>query len=116
MRPRLAGLRLLAALLTLLVATSALGGVAAAQDVAPENDPDGDVSTEDQPVPGNDIIPEPDSGVAPEDAGDRGGALQVTVFAAILLGIATIVALAVRESRRARRTRDARAGGAPAAS
>jgi hypothetical protein len=111
MRPRLAGLRLLAALVALLVATAALGGVAAAQGVAPENDPDGDVSTNDQPVPGNDIIPEPDSGVAPTDAGDRGGALQLTVFVAILAGIGAIVALAVRESRKARRARGDRLGG-----
>ena len=110
MRPRL----VLAALVTLLVATFALGGVASAQDIAPENDPDGDVSTNDQPVPGNEIIPEPNSGIEPTEAGDRGGALQATVFVAILVGIATIVGLAVRESRKARRARGESVGGARA--
>jgi hypothetical protein len=83
------------------------GPVAAAPAVPaqagdPASDPDGDATTDDEPVPAGDIIPEPDSGRAPEDAGDRGGALQVTVFLAIVGGLATIVALGVRESRRAR--------------
>jgi hypothetical protein len=104
-------MRLLAALVTLVVATFALGGVAAAQGEAPENDPDGNVSTNDQPVPGGDIIPEPDSGVEPTDAGDRGGSLQLTVFVVMLAGIGLIVGLAVRESRKARRARGERPGG-----
>ena len=50
------------------------------------------------------IIPEPGSGRAPDDAGDPGGALQIAVFALIVVGLATIVALVVRSGRRARRT------------
>lgn len=56
----------------------------------------------DEPLPGENIIPEPNSGRAPEDAGDRGGALQALVFVAILAGVAGIVAMIVRESRRNR--------------
>jgi len=50
------------------------------------------------------IIPEPGSGRAPDDAGDPGGALQLTVLALIVAGLATIVVLVVRSGRRARRT------------
>jgi hypothetical protein len=52
------------------------------------------------------IIPEPDSGHAPDEAGDRGGALQFLVLGLIVVAVAGGVALVVRESRRnlARRT------------
>ena len=76
-----------------------------AQSGDPAADPDGDATTDDEPLPGGDIIPQPDSGVEPEDAGDRGGALQLTVFVVMLAGIALIVTLIVRESRKARRAR-----------
>ena len=56
----------------------------------------------DEPLPGENIIPEPNSGRPPEEAGDRGGALQAAVFVAILAGVAGIVAMIVRESRRNR--------------
>lgn len=46
------------------------------------------------------IIPEPNSGHAPTEAGDRGGALQIAVFLGILVGVGGIGALIVRESRR----------------
>jgi len=49
------------------------------------------------------IIPRPNSGAEPTEAGDRGGALQVAVLVAIVVGVGVIVALVVRESRRARR-------------
>jgi hypothetical protein len=61
--------------------------------------------TVDEPLPGEDIIPQPNSGRSPEEAGDRGGALQVLVFVAILVGVAAIVAMIVRESRRNRARR-----------
>lgn len=51
------------------------------------------------------IIPEPDSGRPPQDAGDRGGAAQLALFGLVLLGVAAISGLAVRESRRARANR-----------
>jgi hypothetical protein len=59
-------------------------------------------TTDDTPVPAQDIIPEPDSGRPPEDAGDRGGALQGLVFVLILVGVGGITAIVVRESRRSR--------------
>jgi hypothetical protein len=68
----------------------------------PQDDPDGDPSTDDAPLPEQDMIPEPNSGRPPTDAGDRGGALQGLVFALIVIGVGGIAVLAVRESRRAR--------------
>jgi uncharacterized protein HemX len=59
----------------------------------------------DEPVPAQDIIPEPNSGQAPEEAGDRGGALQILVLVAMVAAIGGGVALVVRESRRARARR-----------
>jgi hypothetical protein len=81
---------------------------AAAQQ--PEDDPDGDPSTDDAPLPGQDMIPEPNSGRPPRDAGDRGGALQGVVLLLIVVGVAGIAGLAVRESRRARARRIASDG------
>lgn len=46
------------------------------------------------------IIPEPNSGHEPREAGDRGGALQLLVLAVIVTGVGTVAALVVRESRR----------------
>lgn len=57
------------------------------------------------------IIPEPGSGRAPEDEGDPGGALQIAVFVLIVAGLATIIGLVVRSSRKARRAREAEASG-----
>jgi hypothetical protein len=53
-------------------------------------------------VPARDIVPEPNSGEVPHDAGDRGGALQLAVLALVMLAIGGVVALVVRQSRRAR--------------
>ena len=61
--------------------------------------------TVDEPQPGapeQDIIPRPNSGHEPTDAGDRGGALQILVFVAILAGVGTIGGLAARDVRRSR--------------
>jgi hypothetical protein len=60
-------------------------------------------TTEDTPVPGQDIIPRPNSGHEPTDAGDRGGALQIAVLVAIVAGVGGVTALAVRDARRSRR-------------
>lgn len=49
-----------------------------------------------------DIIPEPNSGVAPTDPGDRGGALQTTIFVLIVASVVLIGVLVYRESRKAR--------------
>jgi hypothetical protein len=50
------------------------------------------------------IIPEPNSGHAPEDAGDRGGALQLVLLAVVVVGVGGGVAYVVHQSRRARST------------
>ena len=93
--------RFLAALLVLLIV--AFGAVAApAPAGAAQPDPDDTTVTEPEPAPGDDIIPRPNSGAEPTEAGDRGGALQVAVFVGILLAVGVIVALALRDVRRAR--------------
>lgn len=68
--------RLLAGLLVALVlgALAAPAGAAVAQD---ETDPTNEVPTQD-------IVPKPNSGRPPEDAGDRGGALQLLVLGLIV--------------------------------
>ncbi|MGH9227604.1 MAG: hypothetical protein ACRD07_02550 [Acidimicrobiales bacterium] len=108
---------LLVAVLTILAAAGpvagavAVGGSARAVAQQPEDDPDGDPSTDDAPVPDQDIIPEPNSGRAPRDAGDRGGALQGLVLLFVVIGVGGIAVLAVRESRRARARRMAASDG-----
>jgi hypothetical protein len=110
--------RALAALATLLVAGLMVLAVPAAAGAAgrvggrvpalvqqPEEDPDGDPSTDDAPLAEHDMIPRPNSGRAPTDAGDRGGALQGLVLLFIVVGVGGIAALVVRESRRARAAR-----------
>jgi hypothetical protein len=69
---------------------------------APVQEDGTDETTDSTPVPEQDIIPRPDSGRAPEEAGDRGGALQLAVLGGVLAGVGLIVFLAVRESRRNR--------------
>jgi hypothetical protein len=56
-------------------------------------------------APGQHIIPRPNSGVPPEDAGDRGGALQFVVLGAIVVGVSLVATFAIRESRRNRAAR-----------
>jgi hypothetical protein len=90
-------------------ATGVRGGAVAmapAQEPdAPADDGTGDSADEDQPVEGADIIPEPNSGQQPQEAGDRGGALQILVLVLIVAGVGGIVAMFVRESRRNRAAR-----------
>lgn len=52
--------------------------------------------------PGGHIIPRPNSGEAPEEAGDRGGALQLLVLGLVVVAVAGGIALVVRDSRRSR--------------
>jgi hypothetical protein len=57
-----------------------------------------------QPDPPNaDIIPRPNSGTPPEDAGDRGGALQLTVLA-LLVAFPLVAALVIRRQMRRNRS------------
>jgi uncharacterized membrane protein len=98
-------LRLVVPVVGLVVAAAlSLGAPAATAAELQDGGGNGGVSdtTDDTPVPAQDIIPEPNSGRAPDDAGDRGGVLQGVVFLLILVGVGGVVALAVRESRRNR--------------
>jgi hypothetical protein len=60
-------------------------------------------TTDATPVPAPRIIPLPNTGTKPTDAGDRGGALQILVFVALVVGVGGITALAVHDARRSRR-------------
>jgi hypothetical protein len=105
----------LAALLAAVVAVAltlmgAQARPAAAQDPGPDapadDGTDGRGGTEtsvDVPLPEDGIIPRPNSGAEPTEAGDRGGGLQVLVLVLMVGGVATLAALASREARRARR-------------
>jgi hypothetical protein len=53
-------------------------------------------------VPTQDIIPEPDSGASPDDAGDRGGGLQLLVLGIVLLAVAGGGWHIARQARRGR--------------
>ncbi len=63
-------------------------------------------AAQDQPsssqVPTQEIVPKPNSGAAPDDAGDRGGALQLALLALVVAGVGLAVGHLVRQSRRAR--------------
>lgn len=54
---------------------------------------------------GGDIIPQPGTGTEPEDAGDRGGALQTALFFGIVGAVVVMGAVVVRQSRKARAER-----------
>jgi uncharacterized protein HemX len=53
-------------------------------------------------VPTNDIVPKPNSGVPPQEAGDRGGALQLGLLALVVAAVAGVILRLVQQSRRAR--------------
>lgn len=63
-------------------------------------------------VPNQEIVPQPNSGTAPGEAGDRGGALQLTVLGLVVVGVGGAVVVVVRQARRAREA----AGGQPSSS
>jgi hypothetical protein len=48
------------------------------------------------------IIPRPNSGAEPTEAGDRGGALQLGLLAVLVVVIGGAAVVVVRQSRRAR--------------
>lgn len=80
---------LLIVVLVLVLASSAASPAAAQENPKPE-------------APTQDIVPRPNSGEAPEDAGDRGGALQLLVVGLIVVAVSGAVAHLVRQSHRAR--------------
>ncbi len=53
------------------------------------------------------VIPKPNSGSAPQQAGDRGGALQIGLFGVLVLALAFIGAVIIRSTMRNSRIRDA---------
>jgi hypothetical protein len=53
-------------------------------------------------VPSQDIIPQPNSGAPPQEAGDRGGALQLGLLALVVVAVGGAVAGLVRQSKRSR--------------
>lgn len=82
------------------------GAPSSADDIVgmPMQEPPPDVTQ--APAPGGPaIIPAPNSGTAPTDAGDRGGALQTVLFVLVLAGTGGIGLWLVRTSRRARAER-----------
>jgi hypothetical protein len=90
----------------LLLLVASLGLALALLVPAPVAHAQGDATTTTTaPVPGGDIIPEPNSGVEPQDAGDRGGSLQTILFIGIVVVIVGVGAVIVRQSKRARAER-----------
>ncbi|HEY8544563.1 MAG TPA: hypothetical protein VIL36_05935 [Acidimicrobiales bacterium] len=93
--------RLLAGLLLVAVTGFASSPVAAApRQEEPVDDVIPTTTTSLAPDAEQGIIPEPNSGRPPEDAGDRGGALQFLVLGLIVVALAGGVTMVVRESRR----------------
>jgi hypothetical protein len=83
-----------------LVAVALLGPIGAGPVLAQT------APTVDQQVPTQDIVPRPDSGVAPEEAGDRGGALQLLLPLLVVAAIGGGVWHVSRQARRHRRPVD----------
>jgi uncharacterized protein HemX len=69
---------------------------------AAAQEPDATSTTPSIQVPTQDIVPEPNSGRAPSEAGDRGGVLQVGLLLLVVAAVAGAVVALVRQSRRAR--------------
>lgn len=80
--------------------TSAL--VITESDADPAIDPDSPIGQ---------IIPQPNSGARPERPGDRGGSLQLTLFALLVTFLAVAAWRVAATGRRGRRAYAARAGG-----
>jgi hypothetical protein len=80
------------------VALALVGGDAAAGPAV------GETTTSVGPeVEGPDIVPEPNRGARPSEAGDRGGAAQLALAVGIAVALGVIATLAVRDARRSRR-------------
>jgi hypothetical protein len=85
------------AALVLLVPASA----AHAQDPG-QRSVDGSIDTSGEPLPEPHMIPRPNEGHKPIDAGDRGGGLQLGLLALMVAVVSGGVAYGVHESRKAR--------------
>ena len=99
-RPAAAVRRVVAAVLLLVAVVGPWSATASAAGVRQDAE---QTTTTAPDRPG--IIPEPNSGEEPEDAGDRGGALQTVLFGLMLLGVVAIGFFVYRESRKARERR-----------
>lgn len=84
--------------IAILVAVLALLAVSTAS--APAQEPS--TSTPTVSLPRRDIVPQPNSGEAPSEVGDRGGALQLLLLSVVVVVIGGSVYGLVRQSRRAR--------------
>jgi uncharacterized protein HemX len=87
-RTAVAGVALLLLVASVLVVPTSAG----AQDLPPSS----------AEVPTQEIVPQPDSGAEPTEAGDRGGALQLGLLALVVVAVGGIVVHLTRQSRRAR--------------
>jgi hypothetical protein len=86
---------------TVLAASFAAVALTVALGAAPAAAQEPPTTSQGTPVD-QDIIPDPDSGQNPSEAGDRGGALQYAVLGLVVVGIGGGVYLAMRESKRKR--------------
>jgi hypothetical protein len=82
-------------------AVGALVAIALLPSGAVSQEPPSTATTEVE-VPTQDIVPAPNSGEAPHEAGDRGGALQLALLGLLVVGVGAGVLLVVRQSRRSR--------------
>jgi hypothetical protein len=88
------------------VRLAALALVVLALTAPPAAQDPGTTTTSLPQVPTQEIVPQPNTGTAPEDAGDRGGALQLTLLGLVVVAIGGAVVVVVRQSRRARQAAD----------
>jgi uncharacterized protein HemX len=86
-------------LLVLALALAAIAPLAPASSAAAQDSP---TTTSVVEVPAQDIVPRPNSGHEPTEAGDRGGALQLGILAIVVVAIGAAVLHLRRQSQRAR--------------
>jgi hypothetical protein len=98
--PLATSLRRPVAFVVLLLIVLALAAGAADATVSARAGDDPDVTTTTAFDDGDQrIIPRPNSGHEPEDAGDRGGALQLTVLALIVVGVGVVGVKVFRQTQ-----------------
>lgn len=88
--------------LPILLALGLLIGAGSTRVGAQEEPPTSGTTTTVVELPPAEIVPRPNSGTAPQEAGDRGGALQLGVLALVVVAIGGTVARLVLQARRPR--------------